>query len=280
MRREEERAEILDRCLERMRLGEDPERVLEEHPEAAEEIRPLLVLAEELASRPAPAPAGEGLVRSLIRMAADPAARPARPRRARGGLLNLRVWARAAVLVLAVFLAGWGAVSASANAVAGDILYPVKRFAENVRFFLTVSPDEKAELRISFSAERLREAVRKMQRGEGVDEDLLREMLEEARKAMDGIERMPAGSREILALRAAHLSDYQRETLDRLRARGGEREEKVLRSYRDLCGRRGSWMREVLSGGRGPGPDGARPGNGNRLRRWRERCPGRPGGCR
>jgi len=140
-----------------------------------------------------------------------------------------------------------------------------------------VNGEGKAELRIEFSAARLRDVVSELQRGEDIDEDLLREMLEEARLAVDDFENLPVSSRNLLAMRAAHLNEYQRETLDRLQKSASASQRKVLIRYRDSCGRRGEWVREII-GDRviSPGEQWT-PGE---MKRWREKRPDCGGGCR
>lgn len=60
-------------------------------------------------------------------------------------------------LVLIMLLSGIGVTSASAYALPGDALFPVKRGVEELRLLLTLRPTEEAELLLEFAGERLQE---------------------------------------------------------------------------------------------------------------------------
>ncbi len=62
---------ILDQCLDEARGGGDPEAILRQHAEVADEVRPLLALAGEMAALPAPQPTANGLAKLFARLAVD-----------------------------------------------------------------------------------------------------------------------------------------------------------------------------------------------------------------
>ncbi len=244
--------ELLDRCIDAARAGRDPEEILAKHPELADDIRPLLAIATDLAGLPAPSTSVRGLMAALARATAEQEAAAAQPPRRRVRWFSRSVLLRAAAMLLAVLLIGWGSVSASASAVPGDWLYPIKLFTERAKFILTVNPEDKAELRITFSEERLKEAVEKHQRGGGIDKELLQAMLDEAKAALDVAPGLPDASRRLLLSRAAYLSQFQRKTLKDLEKRAAPEERKTLAPFMDACMRRCNWMRKRGTDDEGP----------------------------
>ena len=182
---------------------------------------------------------------------------------------------RTAAVVLITFAAGWATMTASAEAAPGDWLYPVKLFTERAQFFLTINPERKAELRIVFSAERLKEAVLRQKRGEGLDRTLLSKMIEEAKLAVQAGAAFPEPTRELLMARAAKLSEFQRDTLGRLKSQVTPEERPLVVEYMNMCGRRSMWMRRAKA----PQSDPQREDSGGaaplkpRVKRQMDSCP-------
>lgn len=272
MKPEADLAERLDDCIEWARRGEAIEEILQDHPDVADELLPLLTLAADLERLPEPTPSVEGVMRTMVNLSTQQTAPEPTPVVRRVGWFSRSVWARAAIIMLAVSVLGWGTVSASAQAVPGDLLYPIKLFTERARFFLTINAENKAELRIAFSAERLKEAVRKYEGGGGLDRILLNEMLDEAKLAVESAPTLAEPVQGVLIAQAAHLSDFQRDTLARLERRAQPQERQTIQRFQNMCGRRGAWMRQML-------PDDATPRRAapqqqqQRIRRWRSMCP-------
>jgi hypothetical protein len=263
--------QILDECIDRMKQGEPVEDILRAHAAHADELRPLLSIVRGLEELTDPAPAGEDILRSFVKASAE----MQRQKPAGVRFFSRPFLLRAAAVLLAVFLVGWATTTASADAVPGDWLYPVKRFTERARFFLTVNSEDKAELRIVFSSERLKEAVQQYQRAGVLDQGLLDEMLEEARLAADASADLEGTSRSLVAAQAAHASEYQQQVLDGMKGGASSEHTETFSRYANMCGRRAQWM-QGMSQWRNPGPRSASPqqeqdDRGNR--RWRDRCP-------
>jgi len=259
---------LFDRCTEEARGGRDPEAILSEHPEAAEEIRPLLSLAGEMARLPAPQPSEASLAKLFAHLAretaqqelrppketAQPELRPPKetaqrelrppaeqapaspsPARPRKRFLRLRGLGWAAAALFVVFLTGWSMVSASASALPGDWLYPIKRVTERATYILTVGPDHRAELRIRFADQRLEEAVRVHRQGGGIDTRLLRAMLGEAIQALEAADRLPETSRNLLMERAACSCQLRCRMLGALLRKASAEERKAIQPFIDCC---------------------------------------------
>ncbi len=268
--------EMLDSCISELRAGKTISEVLKAYPEAADELRPLLEISETLQNLPDPSTSTVELIRRIRGLSARQIEEDEANSRARGvRLFSFPVWSRAAAIILVVFLAGWTTVTASAQALPGSFLYPVKLFTERVKFFLTVNREDKAELRIVFSEERLRELVKKQQQGGGIDKKLLVAMLEEARLAVESSPKLSVVSRGLLISRMAYLSEFQEKTLEHLTNRVSPVEKKELMPFMDMCRRRCAWMREMMCGA------GAESGSGapdaKLMRTWMRRCPMRRG---
>ena len=245
--------ELLDRCLETARSGGDPEELLRQHPDIAGDMRPLLALAVELGELPEPAVSVAGAMRMLTHLSlGSPAASPAKPRIR---FFSRAVLGRAAAVFLCISVLGWGTVAASSNALPGSTLYSVKRLTERVQFFLTANGEARAELRIVFSEERLKEALRKHDEGGEIDTALLRAMLDEAQMALDAGPRIPEARRSHFLSRVAYQADFQKKTLEQLNGRVGAEEQSALAPFIAACGKRCQRMCKMMGCGRTP--DGA-----------------------
>ncbi|MBM4042360.1 MAG: hypothetical protein FJ290_28035 [Planctomycetes bacterium] len=225
--------DILDICIEESRRGGDPEVVLRQHAALAGEVRPLLAVARGLASLPAPEPSAHAVATLLAHLAVEGRGRVVGARRQRRFFLRPRALAAAAALLLAVV--GWALVNASATAVPGDWLYPVKRLAERTGYALTISAQSRAEQRVAFADRRLKEAVLKHERGRGIDQELLRAMLDETVHALQaGSELSPTG-RALLVRRIACSCQFHCDMLGELEARATPTERAALEPFVQAC---------------------------------------------
>ena len=165
----EELHSALDDCIERLRRGASVEECLRLYPEQAGELEPLLRTAQALQRATAFTPsadvrrrhrlrlmreaegAGLGLWGRLLRRLTAPVLRPA--------------WAVSLAVAVLLLGAGWGTVSASANATPDQPLYPVKRTVEKVRLMMARDEATRARIYASLASERLEEARRLAREG-------------------------------------------------------------------------------------------------------------------
>ncbi|NIA21723.1 MAG: hypothetical protein GWP05_07105 [Anaerolineaceae bacterium] len=243
----------LDECIERLRQGQSVNDAVASCPDRSGWLRPLLTIVRDLQSLPDPVLSTESMMRTFIK-ASEGQVEAARAKRPEVRFLSWGFLMRAAAVLLAVFLGGWATVNASADAVPGDWFYPIKRFTERAKFFLTVNQEDKAELRIVFSSERLKEAVKQHQRTGRIDQALLDEMLREARLAAETSETLPDTSRALVAAEAAHASQYQQQMLSSLKTKAAPEQQEILTRYAEMCGQRAQWMQQMCGSGTGPVP--------------------------
>ena len=156
--------QVLEDGIDALRSGGVPAgAILARHPDVAVEVEPLLELAAALGTLPAiPGPAEAYRQRLAAELAAAPAPRSLEVRPAREGIGFFgRLWrntafSAAAAATVVLFVAS-GITYASADALPGDWLYPVKRVAERLSVWL--APDGALELHLRLAERRLDEAV-------------------------------------------------------------------------------------------------------------------------
>lgn len=241
------REDVLDQCLEAMAGGKSLEEVLRSCPEeAAADLRPLLQLAAELRALPEPAPIPHGLMRAMVQ-AAIPEQGFSRSRKSdRVTFWCMPVLVRMAASLVAAFLLLWGISAASSQAIPGDLMYPLKRFTEKVRFFLTLNGNDEAELRIVFSERRLAEALKKYQRKGEMDERLVRAMFNEARMALEESVSLAPEERCCLLSQIDHLTAHQQSVIHRLQNQAPPPVQKAIAPLAEMCSRRMEWMDEMM----------------------------------
>ncbi len=244
--------DILDDCIAEIRAGKTIEDTLNQYPQLADELRPLLNIAGKLNKLPAPSVSANGLMHTMAVLSTQNANLKKRLQQRRITVFSKPVLIRIAAAIMIVFIVGWTAVTSSAQALPGDILYPVKLLTERVRFFLTVNHEDKAELRLTFSDERLKELVKKYGKNGAIDKNLLIAMLNEAKLAVQTSPKLPEISRKLLICRAAYLSEFQEKTLQELKDQVKPTERKKLIPFMDACRQRCSRMQRMMNTAPGP----------------------------
>lgn len=187
--------EILDQSLSQIAAGKARvESCLVTYPAMADELEPLLLAAERLRAIPKPemAPAARAQIeeRVLVAAAANPLLRPAARRWPLIALPRWR-WGLSALtaVVIFVFLMMTTLVTASADALPGSALYPIKLTAEDA--WLWIAPERlEPGLRLRLAQRRLDEIVALAEQGE-FDESVLDSMLNHVEEALIGVEGLP-----------------------------------------------------------------------------------------
>lgn len=261
--------DILEHCIAEVRMGKTPEETLRQYPDVADDIRPLLAMACELRKLPGPSTSVSGLIRTMAKLSVQQAGTKTTTKHRKVTLFSRPVLIRAAAVTLIVFVAGWTTVASSAQALPGDLLYPIKLFSEQVRFFLAINQESKAELCIVFAEERVKELVKRHSKGGGLNKKLLAAMLNEAKMALDASPELTEVSRGLLNSRLVFLSQFQKHTLEQLEKRASPEEKQDLKKYLDICCLRISWMQQRMGDSE---PDSAQPQSEQRRGCW-DMCP-------
>lgn len=150
--------DALEFCLQEMERGADLDSVLARFPEHADELRPILKTAAKARSMVSAEPPPDVVRRSrakVMQRAAELREATAAPSRR-----AIPVFSRLAIsfALTALFLAsGAGLVNASASALPGENLYPVKRGWESIRLFFIFDPQLRNMLEDEYENERLHE---------------------------------------------------------------------------------------------------------------------------
>lgn len=260
--------ELLDICLKMASGGEDWETFLSAYPDVSREVRRLVLLALDvrevsgLAETTAP-----GASEALLRMGRElerKERRKAETFRSKWGWLRGPGWAKAAIAGFVMLLLGASSVELSARTVPGNFLYPVKIITERVRFALTSDPQERVELRLTFSERRLSEIVKTLREGRGADRELVAAMLKEAEAAIATAEKLPESESAAYRSRVASLEELQKDRLRSVeRMVPPDRRTHVAEAIR-MCDDGWTRMRETMCD---PRREGSGPGSGRGMGR-------------
>lgn len=178
--------EILDQLVAEMNKGRNIDDCLREYPDHADELRPLLHLVQQITALPKPEPDA-----NLLEAVISKARKSSIEQQARRGFSFRRsviqnpVLVRVFAVVTLLFVAGATTVSVSAHSLPGDLLYPVKKLAEDVQYFITVDAEGRARLHVRFADRRTYELSCLLRRKARIDQGLLAEMLNETKSAID-----------------------------------------------------------------------------------------------
>ena len=243
--------DILDLCLEELKKGTPLKEVLAKYPDHVKELKPLLSVASRLESAPKPQPSTNAVYNALMEAGKYlPEERVYRPHFRLDWLIKPQFAFTKAIAVILIFaLVGWTTVNASANALPGDLLYPVKLAAEQITFILTVKPEGKAELRLTFSEQRMQELLARYRKDGTIDAKLIREMLDEAKLALDRISSLPKETQPQFYSKVTHFNDYQKNTLQSIQPHVSGEQRKYIDSAIETCSNRGEWMQKMMKQG-------------------------------
>lgn len=152
--------DTLEICLQEIEKGRDLESILSQYPDLADELRPILQTAIKARGISAPEPTSDAQRRGRARVmqhAAELREARSAPRKPVRVIPVFQRLAFSFALLMILLFSGTGILSASASALPGESLYPVKRGWENVRLFLIFDSEARQLLANEFENERLHE---------------------------------------------------------------------------------------------------------------------------
>lgn len=210
--------DILDLCLTAIESGQATlEQCLASFPAHAAELEPLLRAAQKLRQLEHPEMASErvdALERVIVARARELPSRRVSRSRSRDVKLSrgLRRLAFALSIVLSlVLVTGVGAVAASGSSLPGELLYGVKRAAEDAQLSLA-SEDRKPELLAELAEERVEEVEQLANNGE-VPLEVVEGMLESTNQALNALESTSEVQQAELAAKLTSLTERQQDVL-------------------------------------------------------------------
>lgn len=245
---------ILDICIEKMREGIPLDKILMGYPDRRDELKELIKIARDMENIPLPQVREEAVTSCLIKVRNTLELQKKKVWRAK--LLMWQwsrflyfpspSWAKALAFILIIILISWGSVNLSADSIPGNLLYPVKLTAERLKFFLTTDPEEKTELRLTYSDVRMQELIRYLDEKGELNIKLLEAMLNEATLVMDNISRLPKDQAIACCLKLEQLCTLHINVLKGLKSKVPAQQRQELENAIQTCQHRMEWIGRVL----------------------------------
>ena len=219
-------ADVLDQCIAGLRAGQvTVEDCLQEYPEYAGTLAPLLRHAAQLIHFPPPAAMPVAAVDALERRLLKRTDQIARRRPAKlasfwawlQGASLRRQFATLAVTVLLVLVGTW-LVFASASSLPGEFLYPVKRLNESLTLAFTIRHAARAELHLALAGRRLSEIEALAGGQRRLDEGVIRAMSGETEAVVAEMQSMSSSQQRKMASRLLSFTRHQQRVLGQILA--------------------------------------------------------------
>lgn len=191
--------QLLDQCLQDLTHTGEVEASLRRYPGNADQLRPLLEMAQATRGYYETVPAApSGLAAGRERFLAAAAEQRERGVSAASGVrttdsvqgrgtrlgLSLRSAVAVLALVVIVTLLGSGLVWAASDSLPGDLLYPVKLTTEDVRLALASGPGDQVNLALGFVEERAGEMQALAAAGAGIPDETVVRMERQVERAL------------------------------------------------------------------------------------------------
>ena len=169
--------DILNECMERLLInGEAIEQCLQDYPEQAAELEPLLRTALDARKAMDIQPSAEFKARARYQFRS--ALAEAASRKERPSFFRLPRWATVVTMVAGLLLIGSGTVAAAGYSMPDSPLYAVKLGTEQVQMTFTFSDTSKAELNAELADRRVTEMVYAANKGDAGQVQATAERLE------------------------------------------------------------------------------------------------------
>jgi len=242
--------DIFNECYEKMLSGISVEEIIRQYPDHAKEIKELLSVVRNVKDVEPLKVSEEKLISCLIKVGEE-------IQKTKENSFLARIdrvfffpsvaWARGFAVVLAIVFVAWGTMNVSAGSVPGDPLYLVKLMTERVKYFMTINPEGRMELKIVFSQRRSKELVEEFNKDGRIDIQTLKAMLNEAGASLEAIAKMPATEQKIFLTKLEYLNAYQKDVLQDLRDKAPKEQKTQLDAAICTCGQRDQWLHKARS---------------------------------
>ncbi len=237
---------ILDQCVEDLRNGKSVEECLQKYPSHRVQLKPLLEMAQAIERVPTPAPRSQLISETLVEVGREIGRyRLGRNRSFFGIIFQQPRFAWALSIVFTLLFSVAGITTVASGSTPGDFLYPVKLVTEKIEFLLTFDSENKAELRITFSDRRMKEMKALLERSGSLDTTLLREMLDQAKLALEEA-KVSRETAPVFLSKLNHFNAYQRDVLEHIRLEVDTTHQEFVDEAIEICDTRSSWMRRMM----------------------------------
>lgn len=152
--------DALELCLQEIENGAAIETALQNYPDLADELRPILEASLGAAKLSAPEPSADVVRRNrakVLQRAAEMREANVKPAVRFNWFAPLRRLASTLTILVLAFASGTSLVGAAATSLPGENLYPVKRSWENLQVFFALNTEQRDALKVKHENERLEE---------------------------------------------------------------------------------------------------------------------------
>lgn len=243
------RQEVFDQLLEEIKKGKNIDECLKKWPEYADELKPLLEVAQSLAHLPVPEPREQAVAETLRRVRTVAKVERKRPFFLRPFISWQPVLVRAAAVVVLIVATIWTTTSLSARSLPGEPLYPVKRLAERIEYSTAFNAHRRAMLHLRFADRRTQEFSDMFRPGEKIDPHLINAMLNEMQLAFQHAGQCSQSRCAALMQRVADYNTYQWHVLEAVRARACDCDRAMLGRAISVCQERHACLECVRTDG-------------------------------
>ncbi len=254
---------VIDECLSRVQTGDETVKdCVQAYPELKDVLEPLLALTLRVNETLAPEKPDAQFVRNakiriLNRVSASTASISSenhQPKRTRRIDFRRRRWSTViAGIVIAAMLfgSGFGMKQASASALPGDTLYPVKRAGEEIQLALSFTANGDIALLYEFADYRLEEAQTLSEEGRFDDLGIALEGFEDAMSMLEGIAQegeIGNGKLDLAKIQAMHEKHIQ--VLGQVREQVPEHARAAIDHAIERSGRSQEVLKVIQEGGK------------------------------
>lgn len=240
--------QILECCLQELSRSDDVEASLALYPQHADQLRPLLQVAQAAcdyydAVPEAPGGLAAGRER-LLAVAAEQRSERERARRfipVRRGAQKVRfVFGTRLVPVVLAVVVGMavlvtGVVWAAGDSVPGDSLYPVKLIVEDTRLAIAAAPADQIDMLMQFIEERVDEIQALVRAGERVPDDAIVRMERHIERAMTQAAWATDAEMTSLLMQVSERTRIQAQVLEQVRATASGQSQAGLTRAMAVC---------------------------------------------
>lgn len=228
--------EILDILIEEIEEGKSMESCLDEYPEYADELRPLLLLTASIEEIPEPEVDPAAFNRAMAKI--NSIREEKSIKYYLYGFRNLAfrpVVLRTVSLVLIFSFILSMTFSFSADSLPGDFLYPVKCFCERTQLAMTFGNEKKAELHLKLADRKTEDFKLVFEKKEKINEKLLNSMINETSNALKHCRFLPSDKSYVLMSKTKECCQDQLKALHIIKPLVSDSDYSLVMEAMDEC---------------------------------------------